>query len=279
MCRADGIRPQKNARRFSFALAWLLLPICPARLDAAEYQWVLLEAQNDSRDPEVREQDAAWSLNMVAVMNQSEDLFRHHLVWKEVSIDKLLEMNVPFCEMHFDAVKPFWLTPKEKSILAEYFRRGGFILFFIDAYPYDQDEFWKVKQWPLIDFLRKELPRESDFTASRVNDDFPLFSIHYQAEVNEEIRHELDDNPNTPNRTGVFYRTGYALWCWVTITSSSMASGWPRPGLFRAISAPNSRDTSGSSTSTSIPSCSDRLGLDGRGGNSVVSKVSQRFTL
>jgi hypothetical protein len=175
-----------------------------ARLHAFEYQWVLLNPQNDSRDPEVRDTDEAFSRNMVAVINQSEDLFHHRVIWKKARITDLLKMDAPFCEMHFDAVRPFDFTPEEKEILAEYFKRGGFILFFIDAYPYDQDEFWKVKQWPLINFLTRELPRDPDFTASRVTDDSPLFKVHYQTEAGAAIRHELDGNPNTPNRIVVY---------------------------------------------------------------------------
>jgi hypothetical protein len=194
-----------------FALVLSLAMV--ARVHAMEYPWVLLEAQNDSRDPEVREADEAFSRNMVSVINQSEDLFHHSVVWREAPVAKLLEMNAPFCEMHFDAVHPFAFTEEEKEVLAEYFRRGGFILFFIDAFPYDQDTFWPVKQWPVIDFLTKELPRDPDFTAARADDDSPLFKIHYQTEASEAIRHELDGNPNTPNRTVVYYKN--RLCCFV----------------------------------------------------------------
>jgi hypothetical protein len=183
---------------FTGVLAWLMLTVGTGRVHGVEYQWVLLEPQNDSRDTDVRDRDAAWSRNMVNVMNENEDLFHHHLAWKETPITKLLQLDVPFCEMHFDAVKPFWLTAEEKKIIAEYLKRGGFILFFIDAYPYPQDEFWKVKQWPLIDFLARELPAsDPDFSASRATDDDPLFKIHYQTETADAIRHELTGNPNT----------------------------------------------------------------------------------
>jgi len=85
-------------------------------------------------------------------------------------------MDTPFCELRFDAVRPFYFTTEEKLILQEYFKRGGFVLFFIDAYPYAQDEFWKIKEWPLIDFLTKELPAsDSRFTIGRATDAYPIF--------------------------------------------------------------------------------------------------------
>jgi hypothetical protein len=184
-------------------LVWLLAFV-PSR--GLEYPWVLLTPQHDSRDAEVCDQDEAQSLNMVGVINQTETLFHHHLLWKKVAIKDLLSLEAPFCEMHFDAVKPFWLTSQEKSILAEYLKRGGFILFFIDAYPYTQDEFWKVREWPLIDFLTKELPAtHSGFTTGRATDEFPIFKIHYQTQTADSIRHELSGNPQTPNRTLLFY--------------------------------------------------------------------------
>ncbi len=171
------------------------------------YPWVFLNPENDSRDSDMRANDEADSSNMVGVINDAEDLFGHHLVWEKSSIRNLLSLNAPFCEMRFDAVRPFWFTPEEKSILTDYLKRGGFILFFIDAYPYDQDEFWKIKQWPLIDFLTKELPAsDPGFTTGRATDDFPIFKAHYHTETADSIRHELTGNPNTPNRTLLFYR-------------------------------------------------------------------------
>ncbi len=116
--------------------------------------------------------------------------------------------------MHFDGVNPGGLSVEEKSILGEYLKRGGFILFFIDTYPYSQDEFWAVKQWSVIDFLTKELPAsDPDFTTGRATDDFPIFKVHYQTETADAIRHELNGNPNTPNRTLLFYRN--RLCCFV----------------------------------------------------------------
>ena len=160
------------------------------------------------------DQDEAESLNMVAVINQTEELLGHHLIWQKATIKKLLAMNAPFCEMHFDAVKPVGLSAEEKSILTEYIKRGGFILLFIDTYPYPQDEFWQVKEWPIIDFLTKELPAsDPDFTTGKADDNFPIFNVHYQTQTADQIRHELTGNPNTSNRTLLYYRN--RLCCFV----------------------------------------------------------------
>ena len=56
----------------------------------------------------------------------------------KTTISRLLSSGTPFCHFHFDAVKPLILSAEEKEILREYFRRGGFILFQEDCYPYDQ---------------------------------------------------------------------------------------------------------------------------------------------
>jgi len=155
----------------------------------------------------VRIRDEAETASMLSVINQSEKAFDHHFVLLNVPIARLLSVETPFCELHFDAVKPLVFTPEEKAILAEYLKRGGFILFFIDCYPYSQDEFWSVKEWPIIDFLTRELPAaDPGFTAGRATDDFPVFKIHYQTETADSIRHELTGNPNTPNRTLLFFQ-------------------------------------------------------------------------
>jgi len=193
---------------------WLMLACLSLPAHGLEYPWILLSPERDSRDPEVRDQDEAQSLNMVAVMNQTETLFDHHLIWKKVAIKNLLALNAPFCEMHFDAVNPVGLSADEQSILGEYLKRGGFILFFIDTYPYPHDEFWAVKEWPIIDLLTKELPAsDPDFTTGKATDKFPIFKVHYQTGTADVIRHELNGNPNTPNRTLLFYRN--RLCCFV----------------------------------------------------------------
>lgn len=179
-----------------------------------DYPWLYLSPENDSRDAEMCAHDEAQSLNMVAVINQNETFLNHHLVWKKSKIKNLLAMDVPFCEMHFDAINPVGLSAEEKGILSEYLKRGGFILFFIDTYPYYQDDFWRIKEWPMIDFLTKELPAsDPDFTTGKATDDYPIFKVHYQTETADAIRHELEGNPNTPNRTLLFYRN--RLCCFV----------------------------------------------------------------
>ncbi len=197
-----------------------------------EYPWLVLSPENDSRDFGMRDYDEADSRNTVGVINDSDPLFNHHLVWGKSSVRNLLSMRAPFCEFRFDAVRPFWLTPDEKSIIKEYLKRGGFILFFIDAYPYSQEEFWKIKEWPIIDFLTKELPAsDPDFTTGRATDDFPIFKAHYHTETAEATKHELAENPNTPNRTLLFYQK--RLCCFVIGRYSYMKDGvWiplPRP--------------------------------------------------
>jgi len=171
------------------------------------FPWTVLVPQNDSRDAEVRAMDDFDSRSLVFSMNANEKLFGHHLVWSRVPITKLLLVATPFCELRFDAVHPLVLTDEEKRVLREYFRRGGFVLFQEDAYPYDQDEFWAVHSWPVIDFLRKELPAaDPDFKVTRIDDSHPLFNQVYHTRTAVLIQHELDGNPYTPNRTFVTYR-------------------------------------------------------------------------
>ena len=218
----------------------LIFAFFSAPVRALEYPWTYLTAENDSRDPEVQDQDEAQSQNMIQVMNDQEPFFNHRLFWRKSAIENLLTQDAPFCEMHFDAVKPFSFTPAEKSILAEYLKRGGFILFFIDAYPYPQDEFWKIKQWPLIDFLTTELPAsDPDFAVGRATDAFPIFKVRYHTETADAIRHELTGNPNTPNRTLLFYQKRLCCLSWASTAIWRMTPGFPSPVPSPAPSACN----------------------------------------
>jgi hypothetical protein len=193
---------------------WVMLGFWPLAGHGQDYPWLYLSPEHDSRDAEMCARDEAQSVNMAAVINRNETFLNHHLVWKKARIKNLLAMEDPFCEMHFDAINPLGLSPEEKSIISEYLKRGGFILFFIDTYPYYQDDFWKIKEWPMIDFLTRELPASNpDFTTGKATDDYPIFKVHYQTETAEWIRHELEGNPNTPNRTLLFYRN--RLCCFV----------------------------------------------------------------
>ncbi len=185
---------------------WVALGFFSHVAHGQDYPWLLLSPEKDSRDPEMCAHDEAESMNMVTVIDRNETFLNHRLEWKKAQIKDLLAMDVPFCEMHFDAINPIGLSTEEKAILTEYLKRGGFILFFIDTYPYYQDDFWKVKEWPMIDFLTKELPGSNpDFTAGRATDDFPIFKVHYQTETADAVRHELEGNPNTCNRTLLYY--------------------------------------------------------------------------
>jgi hypothetical protein len=190
---------------------WLLVSALVFNLHAAAqsdtYPWTVLIPKNDSRDPDEREQDYFDSRSQVASMNESEKLFGHHLVWSRIPISKLLTISTPFCELRFDAVKPLVLTDEEKLILREYFMRGGFVQLEEDAYPYGQDEFWSVHSWPVIDFLMKELPAsDPDFKVTKITDAHQLFHQVYQTYTSDTVRHELDGNPYTPNRTLLSYR-------------------------------------------------------------------------
>lgn len=188
-------------------LTVLALGLLPLQALAMEYPWVYLTPQNDSRDADVSLQDEQRSLYSLGVINEQEAIFEHHLVWRKARITDLLSISAPFCELHFDAVKPLVLTAQEKDIVAEYLRRGGFILFFIDAYPYTQDEFWGVRSWPVMDLIQKDLPAsDPDFSAGKASDGFPIFKIHYWTTTAEPIKHELQGNPDTPNRSLLFYR-------------------------------------------------------------------------
>jgi hypothetical protein len=178
-----------------------------ARAQDSHFYWTSLVPKNDSRDRDVRSYDAFDTEALVVNMNASEQVFNHHLLWNTIAIADLLPTHTPFCELRFDAVKPLFLTDEEKQILREYFRRGGFVLFQEDAYPYSQDEFWKVKSWPVIDFLTRELPAsDKDFTVQKINDSHQLFHQRYETKTSEMTRHELEGNPYSPNRTLVSYR-------------------------------------------------------------------------
>ncbi len=95
----------------------LMLIFLPQPAIALEYPWVYLTPTNDSRDDDMRTYDEADSRNAVNVINDSEALFDHHVIWRKSSIRKLLGMDAPFCELRFDAVRPFSFTAEEKAIL------------------------------------------------------------------------------------------------------------------------------------------------------------------
>jgi len=223
--------------------AALTLGLFSIAANGQDCPWILLSPQNDSRDADMCELDEAWSMNLVNVINANNELLNQHLTWGKCSIKKLLSMDVPFCELHFDAINPVGFTAEEKSILAEYLKRGGFILFFIDTYPYAQEDFWKVKQWPVIDFLTRELPAsDPDFTTGKATDNFDIFKVHYLTETADSIRHELEGNPNTPNRTLLFYRN--RLCCFVMGRYSYLEDntwvGEPKPFIRDLSSDPKS---------------------------------------
>jgi len=206
-------QPRRNLRRvlagvrIVCVLILLLAGLASAPAQTGTFPWTVLVPENDSRDPEERGMDNFDSRALVESMNEGEKLFGHHLIWSRIRIAQLLTISTPFCELRFDAVHPLVLTDEEKRVLREYFMRGGFVLFQEDAYPYDQDEFWAVHSWPVIDFLTKELPAlDPDFKVTRINDQHALFHQVYQTRTADMTRHELQDNPYTPNRNFVTYR-------------------------------------------------------------------------
>jgi hypothetical protein len=74
-------------------LTVLLLGLAALSARAVEYPWIYLVADRDSRDAEVRTQDEQRSLFQVAVINQQETLFEHHLVWQQSRITDLLSRH------------------------------------------------------------------------------------------------------------------------------------------------------------------------------------------
>lgn len=186
-------------------LGWAALT--PVRAQTDPISWTVLTPEHDSRPADVREYDEFDSRSLIRTMNAASDAFHHRLTWQKVAIKDLPSTPTPFCELRFDAVHPLILTDAEKGILRDYMMRGGFVLLYEDAYPYTQDEFWSVKEWPVVDFLKKELPASSpDFKAQKITDAHPLFHQYYETQTAEMVKHELQDNPYTPNRTLLMYQ-------------------------------------------------------------------------
>jgi hypothetical protein len=192
---------------FQFALIGLVSLPAVGVAQEPTYTWTVLQPENDSRDADSRSYDEFISSRLVEGMNQNEEIFHHHLSWQEIPIKKLLTVTAPFCELRFDVLKPLILTDEEKTILREYMARGGFILLVENMYPYPQEVFWNVKSWPVIDFIRKELPAaDPNFKLEKVTDSHGFFHQYYQTETSAPVQHELDGNPNTPSRTLLTYR-------------------------------------------------------------------------
>lgn len=197
-----------------------------------DLSWTILIPEHDSRAADVRDYDEFNSKSLVQGMNETEEVFHHHLVWSKLAIKDLLHASTSFCELRFDAVNPLILTDQEKAILREYIQRGGFILLIEDAYPYPQDEFWGVKEWPVIDFLTKELPASSPgFKVEKVTDAHPLFHQYFETETAEAVKHELRDNPSSPNRTLLTYqgRPCAFVYGWYSWIEDGKWVAMPRP--------------------------------------------------
>jgi hypothetical protein len=172
-----------------------------------DYCWAELVPENDSR-PEVNRQfDDLASRQLVRDMNHAENVFQHRLVWKQVSTLHLLSASVPFCQFNFDPVHPQVLTAREKKILKEYFRRGGVILLREGIYSYTPEEILGIKQWPVIDFLTKELPAEDPhFTVEKATENHPIFHQSYNTQLPLPEKQAIHDFPNLPDLTILSYK-------------------------------------------------------------------------
>jgi hypothetical protein len=174
---------------------------------APDYSWTILVPKNDTRDKDVVERDKLEIVNAVAAMNTVDAVFHERLVWRETSIVNLLSQPVPFCELDFDIIKPFVPTPLEKKTLREYLVRGGFLLLCEDGYPYTREEILKVKGWPIIDFVLKELPvADPNFTVERITEKHPLFRQYYKMGIPQAEVNEMKINPRLPDYMLVSYR-------------------------------------------------------------------------
>jgi len=173
----------------------------------AMFTWTCLVPENDSRPRDVRAEDEFSSNQTVVSMNQTEKVFHGQLEWRCAKIKDLLSISAPFCEFDFDAVKPQYLTAREKSILREYLSRGGFILLAEDGYPYTQEEFLKVRNWPVIDFFLKELPAlDPGFKVEKLTDKHPIYHQYYDTKILPAEIHEFALDPYLPDLQLLSYR-------------------------------------------------------------------------
>jgi hypothetical protein len=205
--------------QFAYSLLFLFSMLFHSRLIAAflaigcvcaqasDMPWVMLAPAHDTRAADMQAWDDADSRNLVNVINASQEYAHCHFQWSKTSILKLLDRNIPFAELRFDPVKPMEFTPDEKSTLQEWLKRGGFLLVFEDAYPYEQEEFRKAHDLPVFDFFTRELPAANTaFTIEKATDAHPIFSAHYTTETVPSIRREMRENPFYRGRTMVLYR-------------------------------------------------------------------------
>jgi hypothetical protein len=174
--------------------------ICPVHAQLPTYTWTSLIPENDSRPADMRKYDRDTLGAMVVNMNATEAIFHHELTWHELPIRHLLNTSAPFCEIDFDPLHPLVFTPEEKTILKEYLARGGFVQFGTDTYAYSQEEIASVTQWPIVDFITKELPAEDhDFTVEKINETHPLYRQYYHTTIPPPELWALKTFPHLPD--------------------------------------------------------------------------------
>jgi hypothetical protein len=209
------------------------------------YYWTALIPQNDPRDEEQRSFDEFDSQSWVDGMNQTEAIFHHHLIWNKVAIKDLLSFRTPFCELPFDAVKSLTLTDKEKSIVVEYLRRGGFIYLREDAYPYFESQYWNIKSWTILDFFTKDLPAsDHNFVTQTITNDHPMNTFIYDTSKTTDTL--LPDGPYSPDNVLVTYHGRPSVFVYVRlgyyVNNSWLPVGKPYPHTF-CIDAPSYQTT------------------------------------
>ena len=182
------------------------------QLTAEDIPWTMLIPAQDSRAADICNFDEADIRNMIDVLNKSNKLNHAHFVFSQTSINGLLDALTPFAVLHFDSVNPMEFTSAEKSILKEWFKRGGFLIACEDTYPYTQEEFRKDRQLPVFNFLIKELPAsDPEFTIGKAGPTHPVFTDPFLTKPAPPFAIEIRENPNYKGFTMLFYKGKMAV--------------------------------------------------------------------
>jgi len=185
----------------------ILFWMVAARAGTPSYTWTTVVPENDTRAVDMREFDESITSRTVMAMNRAEPVFHQQLTWQRVKLSRLLSVSAPFCELDFDAMKPVILTAREKTVLKEFFIRGGFLILSEDVYPYTREEIRSIKKWPAIDFVTKDLPAsDPNFTVEKITEKHAIYHQYYSTKIPQAERNELKANPNLPDFTLVSYR-------------------------------------------------------------------------
>ena len=193
-------------RALASILLGVIILIAPG-LRAGDLPWVMVTPRNDTRDAEMQAWDELDSIGTVALMNREEAMAEGNFVWGKSSIEDVLRTRTPFAELRIDPVHPMEFTPREKEVLVEWFKRGGFLLLLEDTYPYEQEEFRKLATLPAFDFLIRELPfTDPDFTFAKAEDDHPIFNVIYTTKTADWVAVERRENPHYRGRQYLEYK-------------------------------------------------------------------------